>query len=38
MLAYELFLKNQKNIDESIKRIVPIKKMFVKVDSAVTFS
>ena len=36
MLAYELFLKNQKNTDETIKRIVPIKKVFVKVDGAVT--
>lgn len=36
MLAYELFLKNQKNKNEPVKRIVPMKKVFVKVDSIIT--
>jgi hypothetical protein len=37
MLAYELYLKNQENTDEITKTKVPIKKIFVKTSSVITF-
>jgi hypothetical protein len=36
LLAYELYLKNKENTAEPVKRIVPIKKAFVKADNQVT--
>jgi len=37
MLAYDLYLKNQNNTDEITKSKVPIKKVFVKASSVITF-
>jgi hypothetical protein len=36
MLAYELYLKNKENTEVPVKTIVPIKKVFVKIDDKVT--